>query len=868
MSRYWLSGICALALFCVCGCGSRTPADDPSLSGIDDALETPLTDLLAKSRSDLAALGEEWSAKVRDQEKAIRLGELRQSLLPELRVPLAVPVLREAKYSSQVGISLPPYAVEGKKDAELAVHLARHGDVDAALKLAPESDAELRTHLESFRGSRNYPVEWSRLVGLMLHSAEIRLATGDADATRELLALHRQLRKVLDAKTAEGPLGAALLGRGQEALTLAVPALRASGDKALAEKVSKVLADWGPVPSGLSSVHLGGKKPRIASILGAPAHEKAIQTTAVARGLDLLALPAPSDNCQAITALFDAGDQLAQVVVTYGVSASKTLPDPRQFGHLFEEQGLTAKDEAKSPSQRRCIYSADGVECQVLMLHRATTAGAVVSFQDAKKSISAAHTLPRDFGAVHLDRGFEQNRVRLAPERQGDIVQTKKPAALAQVTNPLVKSSATNAALKKESGGEATASLTLTFAADDNHPPLHQVALPLWQAFGPVRLEDFEDDKTSALILAWEDGPTRYALMLPNAEDAPIEFVAQNGQGAKETGPDSPSFDIAERKARIASGKPVTRLPRQLEGVRLGLTKEQALSALPRGASVLKLAFADGAGIAFVGDAPKSAEVFARQIQFRLDAAGKVAEVRVRYEAGPAVKPNAWPSGFLASWKKTGGAPAVSAAPAAQVWDDPPAKKAPCVSSWRDDLSRLTFYCDGGVADVTLRDCPVDHPDGVPLSPWACLTRGPAECLLGASKADLLKSWKVTEPISAPQVDLILYPPKTSRYDAYLIWFDADHATRIVARHRPGKADSGNPVTIDKALNEAWGRDVATFGWACRQEFNADQELQGVGWLDERTRVRTYWQETESGKSRVFTEWKELAAPAKQVGAK
>jgi len=410
--------------------------------------------------------------------------------------------------------------------------------------------------------------------------------------------------------------------------------------------------------------------------------------------------------------------------------------------------------------------------------------------------------------------------------------------------------------------------LSLGFTEEGTQVPLHQIALPLWQAFGPVRFENFEDDKTSAFVLAWEDGPTRYSLVLPNAEDKPFEFIAQNGRGAQETTSGGASFDTAERKARIEAGKPLTRLPRHLEGVQVGQTKEQALSQLPRGASVVKLAFADGAGVALTGDAPKSAEVIARQILFRLDAAGKVAEVRVRYEAGPAAKASDWPAGFLASWKKAGGAPAVTSALGTAVWDDPPAKKTPSVLMWRDDLSRLTFYCDGGVADVTLRDCPVDYPDGAPLSPFQCLSRGPAECLLGTAKADLLKSWKVTEPASAPQVDLILYPPKTSRYAAYLVWFDADRASRIIAQHRPGKADPDSPVTSDKALNEAWGRDLLVFGWACRQEFNADQELQGIGWLDDRTRVRTYRQETESGKQRVFTEWKDVAAPVKAPRAK
>jgi hypothetical protein len=864
MSRTWLSAVTMVVLFALSGCGSKQSADDSPLPGIDDAMEVPLADLLSKSRSDLAGLGVEWSAKVRDQEKAIRLGELRQSLLPDVRVPLAAPVLREAVYSSEAGFSLPPYSAAGKEDVDLAMHLARHGDVDAGLKLA--GDADFRARLESFRGSRNYPVEWSRLVGLMQHSAEIRVTTGDTDAARELLAIHRQLRKVLDAKTAEGPLGAVLLGRGQKTLTLAVLTLSQGGNKELAEKISKGLEHWGAVPTGLGSVRLGGKQPLIASILGAKGQGKAIQTTSPARALDLLALPVPSENAQAVTALFDAGEQLAEVVVTYGVSAAKSYPEPRQFGHLFEEQGMTAAAEEKTPGHRRCVYAGNDVQCQILVLPHASAASVVVSFQDAQKPATAAAPLNRDFGAVHLDRGFEQNRIRLAPERQGETVQTKQPAALAQVKNPLVKASPTFAVLKKDSGGDATGSFSLNFDREGDQAPLHQLALPLWQAYGPMRFDNLEDEKTSSLVLAWEDGPTRYSLLLPNAEDRPIEFVAHNGRGGKETKPDGASFDLAERKARIDAGKPLTRLPRQLEDVRLGQTKEQALSALPRRDSVLKQTFADGTGVTLAGEGSKSAEVLARQVLFRLDAAGKVAEVRVRYEAGPAAKPNEWPAAFLASWKKNAGEPATSPAPWAEIWGDPPAKKPPSLLTWQDDLTRMTFYCDGGVADLTLRDCPVDHPEGAPLSPFECLPRGPADCLLGTAKADLLKSSPAAKPEST--VDLVLYPPKNSRYDAYLIWFEGDKVSRVVARHRAAKADSSNPAKIDKALTDAWGRDLQAFGWACRHEFNADEELQGVGWFDERTRVRTYWQETESGKQYVFTEWTNVAAPIKTAGAK
>jgi hypothetical protein len=304
-----------------------------------------------------------------------------------------------------------------------------------------------------------------------------------------------------------------------------------------------------------------------------------------------------------------------------------------------------------------------------------------------------------------------------------------------------------------------------------------------------------------------------------------------------------------------------------LEGVQLGQTKEQALAALPQGQSIIKQPIPDGLSVTINTDAPKNATSQAKQLLIRWDAAEKVAEIRARYQAGPASKPGEWPGSLLARWKKYGGAAAEGPAPGAGVWEDPADEKAPSLLSWHDDLTRASFFAEGGAADVTLRDCPVDHPEGAPLNGLGYLPRGPEQCTLGTSKADLLKAWKVKDPTATPQVDLVLYPSKNSPYDAYLIWFNGDRVTRVVARHRP-PSDPTKQVSVGQSLSEAWGRDLRVLGWPNRQEFSADQELSKLSWLDEHTRIRIYWQETDTSRARVFTEWKDLSTPVKASAAK
>src|SRR5262249_29468719 len=153
-----------------------------------------------------ASLGEDCLEKIKLKEKAVREKELRLSLLPQARPAPALPVWRQAKFSAKAGLSLPPYLAEGARDAELAGHVARFGDVEAGRRLVAPGDAAL-SRVNSLALERNYPLEWTRLVALLLHDAQIGLAAGELEGARRLVGLHKQLQQVLGTKARTSPLG-------------------------------------------------------------------------------------------------------------------------------------------------------------------------------------------------------------------------------------------------------------------------------------------------------------------------------------------------------------------------------------------------------------------------------------------------------------------------------------------------------------------------------------------------------------------------------------------------------------------------------------------------------------------------------------
>ena len=234
-----------LSFLAFAGCDAAVEPEQPQNPA--KTSEVSLAALLAKPRAELAQLCDEWTTNVRYLENEHRDGNLPFTLLPKLHLPRAIPVWRQARFNATTALSLPPYLTDGRKDNEAALHLARYGDIEAARQLADLGSADVLKQIEALTYEQNYPVEWTRLVTLMLHSAQLRLATDDRDALHEIIAIHRQLQTVLDTKAARVPLGTALLPQGRISLSQAAQALRDAGDTELAEQTQSELTTWGDV---------------------------------------------------------------------------------------------------------------------------------------------------------------------------------------------------------------------------------------------------------------------------------------------------------------------------------------------------------------------------------------------------------------------------------------------------------------------------------------------------------------------------------------------------------------------------------------------------------------------------------------------
>src|SRR5262249_35844561 len=95
---------CALA-----GCNSSTtqttPDETPKPGTLSDSSDVSLSELLGKSRPELAGMVDEWATKVQLQEKAQREKQKTIALLPDLRIPHALPVFREARFIPSAGFS-------------------------------------------------------------------------------------------------------------------------------------------------------------------------------------------------------------------------------------------------------------------------------------------------------------------------------------------------------------------------------------------------------------------------------------------------------------------------------------------------------------------------------------------------------------------------------------------------------------------------------------------------------------------------------------------------------------------------------------------------------------------------------------------
>jgi hypothetical protein len=421
-------------------------ATPPGVAPVDtttrvrDKIDISLQDWLKLPQPELAKLAEEWTVTVGNQREAARGNPQSVQLLQGLRPPAESVVFAEATFSKEAGFSLPPYVKEGQKDAGVALHLARFGDREAALKLADDADKDLLAKIDSFRGERDYPLEWTRLVGLVLESAQLKLAGGEPDGATELVQLHRQLRGVLDAKAAEGALGAALLSRGRQALTLAAPEWRKPrwNKVALAGDIEAAVAEWGNLPDSAPGLTAGDKQAEVSRLFGAAIEGRTIVAhtpSAAQRALDLLALPLPSEGVTDVVAFLDSKQTLTELLVLYRAKIHELFPEPRQLALPLVERDYTNQAPTASPGLSRQTWTGGETNYDLALFTRGKAGGAVVRVSKAGSSAPTASFSrdPRDFGAVSLDRSFEQNRLSIALEQAGDSLEIKDKDRLAHI---------------------------------------------------------------------------------------------------------------------------------------------------------------------------------------------------------------------------------------------------------------------------------------------------------------------------------------------------------------------------------------------------------------------------------------------------
>jgi hypothetical protein len=822
------------------GCGGRGgPGDGPAQSVAEVSAPSPefqrsLAELLDRPRAELAALADEWAERVHHQQALYHEGQLRFELTPDLRLPLAVPVWRQAKYSAAAGVSLPPYLAEGAHDSGLALHLARFGDAEAARALGEPGDAVTLARIDALRLGRNYPAEWTRLAGLMLHHAEFRLAAGEGavgEAAQDLLRLHREVRQALDSRARAGALGAALLPRGRDVLCRVAAAWKAGDHADLGKQAQEALAGWGEVPAPEPGLAPGTPREAVARLLGGTARGHAL-AAAPLRGLDVLSLPVPDVGVEAVVACFDARGRLAEVLVAYGPGVRDDYPQPAQLAHGLEEQA--AGEAVPGGLPRRRYRLAGGFLCDALVPPGSRYAGGIVTLAGAEAEGIA---LPRDLGLVHLNRSFGENRLRLDPRQGGTRLTVRDAKVLAGLGLPVPAADRADVVVQREARADVIAGLTVDYTPRLRHRSLTEVAVPLWQAFGPAALRQ-DDQGGKALALVWEDARTHYVLRLPSADDATPDLRISdraNPRDAAELGRRAArarAWDRAERRTRLRGRRPLTRLARELEQVKLGQTRSQILAGLPADDSVLKRDLPGGLLVTFVG-APAETGKTLRELFVRFDGRRQAAEVRVHY-AGPPPAGRKLLDGFQALY----GAPDAEAAAGKAL-------------GWQDDLTHLTCRPESAGLDVILRDRPPADEGGPPAAA-AYLPRGPEGCTLGTSLEEVVRTWGLGG--QAEESPLVLTPKEGGPHDAILVWLKGGRAVRVVARHAQADGTSLTPAEAGKAVAEAWGREAAVLGWPRRQEAKGGVDRSWAN-HDDRTRVRVFWQQNAGESRRLYTEW-------------
>src|SRR5262249_3627549 len=155
---------------------------------------------------------------------------------------------------------------------------------------------------------------------------------------------------------------------------------------------------------------------------------------------------------------------------TYRVRTGEEYLDASQFAHRLEDRSIPSQERPKAIGLRGRVYQLDGTNCDVVLVGHGAGAGAWVRLTGVPTA-RLTPTLARDFGAVHLDRSFEQNRRLVAVEQRGDQLTVEQPKALARTKHPLAILTLARVAIQREAGKELTHAVTLGYAEDGTSVP-------------------------------------------------------------------------------------------------------------------------------------------------------------------------------------------------------------------------------------------------------------------------------------------------------------------------------------------------------------------------------------------------------------
>ena len=902
MRKHWQRWVFLMLLFAAGLAGCRRvevvpDADTEEVTHLGDKTEIVLTEWLTLPRARLAEMVQVILDAGIAQQQAVRDGGQSAALLPKLRSTIAAPVLGEAKFSAKLECSLPPYVKEGTFDADLALHIARYGDREAALRLAglanPADPAlpALHKQIDAVALTRNYPVEWTQLVSLHLQLAQLKMAQGETatalEGATELVLLHKQLVELLDSKAAASPLGALLLPVGRTALADAAAAWRV-GERtkpAVADDIEVALKSWGDVPTLVGLAVLPGTEGEVvARLMGSSVRGRTViaQTPhAVRRSLDLLGAPVVQESVQTVAAFLDDHGKLVEFLIIYKETAKTTFPEPIDLARRWIDLGFTPSEVKKEGRMQHQSFRSGGLSNDVTLTLGSSALSAFVRI-GAEKTTAVTNLTrdPRDFGTLHLDRSFERNRTGLVPEANPEKkLSITDDDALDSITLPVTNPEPSAVVVERKGDLNLVESVTFVWSAERalNLVAMSKLVVPLWVAYGPARIESVTDTDHGYLAFIWENEKTRLTLRLPykNEESIELKAVDRRGEEAiKERLARTAAFDKNERDARWqAKNPPVGRLGRGLPGfgvekVELGQSRsevETALKELPE----TKLTALDDKGFnLFFYSLPAAGVTYwPRQMFVRFDKNNCVTEVQVRYDNG-SVLPNKNQLALFDLLKGTNGAPEKLEKPGSTwsgVWTDlPGTRPATPVYRWLDDRTLVTFQRDTFTTEVTLRDCPAEAALGVDLPPLSFCSKGVEGCELGNRRAAVLKHWKIEKPTMVG--DAVLLSPASGLYDAVLVYFEDGAEGRVVKilgqyRERLKAADAS------QAIKDAWGDDIDHLGAVRRQDVAVSPTLESTSWHDDVRRVRIFGQQTANG-PRLYREWRELPIPAVKTAAK